>query len=140
MKDAETGIRLSEQGKLHCDGLAISSICDTLIDHKKVTEKDPFVVYSMAAITRNCMEFDASRDLGQHLLFDVGTNPSLEVLMHLASLGVHATLSSVHHFGLVYNAGFKCEVCVVDGTANMEQSALQEAIAANMTFKVLIEF
>eukprot|EP00656_Telonema_subtile_P013032 TRINITY_DN16602_c0_g1_i2.p1 TRINITY_DN16602_c0_g1~~TRINITY_DN16602_c0_g1_i2.p1 ORF type:complete len:1020 (-),score=284.96 TRINITY_DN16602_c0_g1_i2:59-3118(-) len=132
----EKGILWTEDGELQCDGLAVTEVCSTLLEARLVKGHEAFVLYSQAAITSNCTQFEKFHALGQHLLFDVGANPSMEVLQLLASLGVHATLSSTPHLSLVSTAGFNHEACMIDGTANMKHSSLQAAINENMSFKV----
>ena len=134
--DDEKGILWTEKGELQCDGLTISSICQTLREHRLIHKNEAFVIYSQAAITYQWGLFDKTPNPGQQILFDVGSNPSVEVLQHLASLGVLAHISNSSHLSLVESAGFRLQEAYMDGTANMSLTALQTAITAHTTFKV----
>eukprot|EP00658_Telonema_sp_P-2_P068576 TRINITY_DN5750_c0_g1_i1.p1 TRINITY_DN5750_c0_g1~~TRINITY_DN5750_c0_g1_i1.p1 ORF type:complete len:1754 (+),score=443.48 TRINITY_DN5750_c0_g1_i1:220-5481(+) len=132
----ERGIKRSVSGELECDGLRISQTCDKLLEDCQVKHNEAFIIYSQATIAHNYEHFERALGLNHHLLFDVGANPSLELLQELAKLGVHAKLSCTNHLSLVTTAGFNQAGCMIDGTANMKPSAMQEAISDHTAFKV----
>ncbi len=112
------------QGILHCDGVAVEEIAQTI--------HTPCYVYSAAALTHNYHAFDnALPNIPHQICFAVKANGNLTILRHLANLGAGADIVSGGELYKALKAGIPNQKIVYSGVGKTTEEirfALQSEI------------